>query len=66
MKKLGTSSNALKEIHKIRKIISKETKDMTAEEEINYWHQMVEEGLKKSGFRLVTTPQGKKILRKTK
>ena len=66
MKKLSVSANALKEIHKIRRIISKETKDMTAKEEIIFWHKMMEEGLKKSGFRLITTPQGKKILRETK
>jgi hypothetical protein len=66
MKKQETYSRVLKDLHKIRRIISKETDDMTAEEEINYWHQMVEEGLKESGFRLIITPQGKKILRETK
>ena len=66
MIKHNSNSMVLKEIHKIRKEISKKTNTMTAEEEINYWHQMVEEGLKESGFRLIITPQGKKILRETK
>jgi hypothetical protein len=63
MKKQKTHSRVLEDLHKMRRIISKETDDMTAEEEINYWHQMVEKGLKKNGFRLIITPQGKKILR---
>jgi len=65
MIKRNSNSIILDEIHKIRKDISKKTKTMTAEEEINYWHQMAEEGLKESGFRLITTPHGKKILKKT-
>jgi hypothetical protein len=63
MIKHNSNSMVLKEIHKIRKEISKITNTMTAEEEINYWHQMVEKGLKENGFRLIITPQGKKILR---
>lgn len=66
MIKHNSNSMVLKGIHKIRKEISKKTNTMTAEEEINYWHQMVEKGLKESGFRLTSTPQGKKILRETK
>jgi hypothetical protein len=66
MIKHNSNSVVFKEIHKIRKEISKKTKTMTAEEEINYWHQMMEKGLKENGFRLIITPEGKKILRKTK
>jgi len=65
MTKYSSNSKVLEEIHNIRREISKKTKTMTAKEEISYWHQMVEEGLKESGFRLITTPHGKKILKKT-
>lgn len=66
MTKYSSNSKVLEEIHKIRKEISKRTKTMTAKEEIDYWHKMAVEGLNKSGFRLITTPQGRKILRETK
>lgn len=58
-------SRVLRDIHRIRKDISRETKEMTAIEEIRYWQRMASEGLKGTGYEC-TIIEGKKVLRKQK
>ncbi|MDI6751756.1 MAG: hypothetical protein QME07_02705 [bacterium] len=63
MIKYNGVSKVLRDIHRVRKDISRETKGMTAIEEIRYWRRIAEEGLKETGYEYIII-EGKKVLKK--
>ena len=63
MKKYNGGSIVLKDIHELRRDISRETKGMTAREEVHYWQRIAEEGLKGTGYEY-TIVEGKRVLKK--
>ncbi|MBU1599283.1 hypothetical protein KKG61_04165 [bacterium] len=63
MRKYNGGSIVLKDIHELRRDISKETKGMTAREEVSYWQRIAEEGLKGTGYEYIIV-EDKRVLKK--
>ena len=62
--KTSTKSKVLDEIHKIRENITKDTKNMSVRESINYWKTNIKEGLRKENYKIVPTSNNCHFIRK--